>query len=242
MKQIWIIARRELNSYFDSLLAYIVIILFLGFTGFFTWLFGSDIFFRKEASLEVFFNISFWTLLFFIPAITMRLIAEENSSGTLELILTKPVNEWQLVTGKFLSTMTLIAIALALTLPYYFTIWGLGPVDHGAVWSGYLGLLLMSAAYASIGIFASSLTKNQIVAFLIALIISIFFHLLFSLLSLNLKGWSGNILNFLSVRTHYDSVTRGVIDSKDLIYFISLTFLGLFGSELVITRRNVTEN
>ncbi len=242
MKQIWIIARRELNSYFDSLLAYIVIILFLGFTGFFTWLFGSDIFFRKEASLEVFFNISFWTLLFFIPAITMRLIAEENSSGTLELILTKPVNEWQLVTGKFLSTMTLIAIALALTLPYYFTIWGLGPVDHGAVWSGYLGLLLMSATYASIGIFASSLTKNQIVAFLIALIISIFFHLLFSLLSLNLKGWSGNLLNFLSVRTHYDSVTRGVIDSKDLIYFISLTFLGLFASELVITRRNVTEN
>ncbi|MBN2215479.1 MAG: ABC transporter permease subunit [Bacteroidales bacterium] len=242
MKKIWIIARRELNSYFDSLLAYVVIILFLGFTGFFTWLFGSDVFFRKEASLEVFFNISFWTLLFFIPAITMRLIAEENSSGTLELILTKPVNEWQLVTGKFISTMLLIAIALGLTLPYYFTIWGLGPVDHGAVWSGYLGLLLMSAAYAAIGIFASSLTKNQIVAFLIALIISIFFHLLFSLLSLNLKGWSGNLLNFLSVRTHYDSVTRGVIDSKDLIYFISLTFLGLFASELVITKRNVTEN
>jgi ABC-2 type transport system permease protein len=242
MKQIWILARRELNSYFDSLLAYIVIILFLGFTGLFTWLYGSDVFFRKEASLDVFFNISFWTLLFFIPALTMRLIAEENSSGTLELILTKPVSEWQLVTGKFLSTLILIAIALALTLPYYFTIWGLGPVDHGAVWSGYLGLFLMSAAYTSIGIFASSLTKNQIVAFLVALIITIFFHLLFSLLSLNLKGWPGNLLNFLSVRTHYDSVTRGVIDSKDLIYFLSLTFLGLFASEIVITKRNVTES
>ena len=100
----------------------------------------------------------------------------------------------------------------------------------------------MSAAYTSIGIFASSLTKNQIVAFLVALIITIFFHLLFSLLSLNLKGWPGNLLNFLSVRTHYDSVTRGVIDSKDLIYFLSLTFLGLFASEIVITKRNVTES
>lgn len=197
---------------------------------------------RKEASLDVFFNISFWTLLFFIPALTMRLIAEENSSGTLELILTKPVNEWQLVVGKFLSTMILIAIALILTLPYYFTVWSLGPVDHGAVWTGYLGLLLMSAAYASIGIFASSLTKNQIVAFLLALIIAIFFHLLFSLISSNLKGFTGDLLNFLSLRTHYDSVTRGVVDSKDLIYFISLTFLGLFASELIITKRNVTEN
>ncbi len=203
MNQIWILTRRELNSYFDSLLAYIVIILFLGFTGLFTWLYGTDVFLRKEASLDVFFNISFWTLLFFIPALTMRLIAEENSSGTLELILTKPVSEWQLVTGKFISTLVLIAIALVLTLPYYFTIWGLGPVDHGAVWS---------------------------------------VHLLFSLLSLNLKGWAGSLLNFLSARAHYDSVTRGVIDSKDLIYFLSLTFLGLFASEIIITKRNVTES
>lgn len=242
MKQIWIITKRELQSYFDSLLAYIVIVLFLGFTGFFTWLFGSDVFLSKEASLAVFFNISFWTLFFFVPLLTMRLIAEENSSGTLELILTKPVTEWQLITGKFLSTVILISIALLLTLPYYFTVWSLGPVDHGAVWTGYLGLILMSAAYASIGIFASSLTKNQIVAVLIALLITIFFHLLFSLISYNLKGFSGNILNFLSTRTHYDSITRGVIDSKDLIYFFSLTFLGLFASELVIAKRNVTES
>ena len=157
MKQIWIITKRELQSYFDSLLAYIVIILFLGFTGFFTWLFGGDVFFRKEASMDVFFNISFWTLFFFIPLLTMRLIAEENHSGTLELILTKPINEWQLVVGKFLSTILLIGIALLLTLPYYFTIWSLGPIDHGAVWTGYLGLLFMSAAYAAIGIFATGL-------------------------------------------------------------------------------------
>lgn len=242
MKQIWIISRRELQSYFDSLLAYIVIILFLVFTGLFTWLIGSDIFLRKEASLDVFFNISFWTLFVFAPLLTMRLIAEEKSSGTLELILTKPVNEWQLVVGKFLSTVILIGITLLLTLPYYFTVWSLGPVDHGAVWTGYLGLLLMSAAYSSIGIFASCLTKNQIVAVLIALLITIFFHFIFGMVSFNLKGLPGNILNYLSTQTHYDSITRGVIDTKDLIYFISLTFLGLFGSELVLAKRNVTES
>ncbi len=242
MKQIWIITKRELNSYFDSLLAYILIILFLGFTGLFTWLFAGDIFYTKEASLATFFNVSFWTLFVFIPLLTMGLISEENNSGTLEMILTKPLNEWQLVTGKFLSIVILVAIALGLTLPYYFTVWYLGPVDHGAVWTGYLGLLLMSSAYAALGLFASSITKNQIVAVLLAFLILIFFHWLFSLLSSGMKGIPGAVLNYLSTRTHFDSVTRGVLDTKDIIYFASVTFLGLFASELVIAKRNVTES
>ena len=242
MKQIWIITRRELGSYFDSLLAYILIILFLGFTGFFTWLFGGDIFYNKEASLATFFNVAFWTLFVFIPLLSMRLIAEENSSGTLEMILTKPVNEWQLVVGKFLSVIMLVAIALALTLPYYFTVWYLGPVDHGAVWTGYLGLILMSSAYAALGLFASSLSKNQIVAVLLAFSLIIFFHWLFSLIATNLKGLPGSIISYLSTQTHFNSVTRGVLDTKDIIYFISVTFLGLFLSELIIAKRNVTES
>ncbi|MBN2519551.1 MAG: ABC transporter permease, partial [Bacteroidales bacterium] len=161
MDKIWIITKRELRSFFDSLMAYIMIVLFLGFSGFFTWLYGSDVFFVGQASLQAFFGIAYWTLFFFIPALTMRLIAEENRVGTLELILTKPVSDWQFVVGKFLATLILILIALVLTLPYYFTVWSIGPIDHGAVWSGYLGLLLMSAAYISIGIFASSITNNQ---------------------------------------------------------------------------------
>lgn len=242
MRQIWILTKKELKSYFDSLLAYIMIVVFLGFTGFFTWLFGRDVFFIKEASLEAFFNAAFWTLFLFIPALTMRLIAEERRSGTIELLLTKPLNDWQLVTGKFLATLLLIAIALILTLPYYITVWSLGPIDHGAVWTGYLGLILMSAAYTSIGVFASSISNNQIVSFLMALMIIILFHLLFTLISSNLSNTFGNLLNYLSTRTHYDSITRGIIDSKDLIYFLSITFLGLFGAELVIAKRNISSD
>jgi ABC-2 type transport system permease protein len=242
MRQIWIVCKRELNSFFDSLLAYIMIIAFLGFSGFFTWLYGRDVFLVKQASLQSFFDVAYWTLFFFIPALTMRLIAEEKNSGTLEMILTKPVSDWQFVVGKFLSTLLLISISLVLTLPYYITISSIGPVDHGAVWTGYLGLLLMSAAYISIGVFSSSITNNQIVAFLVALLIGIFFHLLFSLLARNFSGILGNILNYLSIDTHYNSITRGVIDSKDIIYFLSVIFIGLASSELVLSKRNISDN
>ena len=242
MRQIWIVCKRELNSFFDSLLAYIMIIAFLGFSGFFTWLYGRDVFLVKQASLQSFFGVAYWTLFFFIPALTMRLIAEEKNSGTLEMLLTKPVSDWQLVTGKYLSALCLIVISLLLTVPYYITIASIGPVDHGAVLTGYLGLILMSAAYISIGVFTSSITNNQIVAFLLALLIGIFFHLLFSLLSRNLSGILGNILNYLSLDTHYNSVTRGVIDTRDLIYFVSVIFTGLFFSEIVLSKRNVSDN
>ena len=242
MRQIWIVCKRELNSFFDSLLAYIMIIAFLGFSGFFTWLYGRDVFLVKQASLQSFFDVAYWTLFFFIPALTMRLIAEEKNSGTLEMLLTKPVSDWQLVTGKYLSALCLIVISLLLTVPYYITIASIGPVDHGAVLTGYLGLILMSAAYISIGVFTSSITNNQIVAFLLALLIGIFFHLLFSLLSRNLSGILGNILNYLSLDTHYNSVTRGVIDTRDLIYFVSVIFTGLFFSEIVLSKRNVSDN
>src|SRR5271157_138257 len=143
MKKIWIIAHHELTTFFDSLMAYIMLVAFLGFTGFFTWLFGSDVFLVNQASLQSMFGIAYWTLFFFIPALTMRLIAEEKKSGTLELLLTKPITDWQVVTGKFTATLILICIALALTLPYYITVASLGPVDHAAVWSGYLGLMLV---------------------------------------------------------------------------------------------------
>jgi ABC-2 type transport system permease protein len=241
MRQIWIIAGKELNSFFDSLLAYIMIIAFLGFSGLFTWLYGRDVFFLKQASLQSFFDVAYWTLFFFIPALTMRLLAEEKNTGTIEWLLTKSVSDWQVVTGKFLSTLLLICIALALTLPYYITVANIGPVDHGAVITGYMGLIFMSASYISIGLFASSLTSNQIVSFLIALLIGIFFHMLFGMLAQNFTGITGNILNFLSISTHYESISRGVIDSKDLIYFLSIITLGLFASEFMLSKRNIVE-
>ena len=178
MKKIRVITRRELASYFDSLVAYVMIILFLGMSGFFTWLFGNTIFLINQASLQVFFAISYWTLFFFIPAITMRSLAEETKSGTIELLSTKAVNDWEIILGKFSSALILIIIALFCTIPYYISVSMLGDVDHGATWGGYLGLILISAMYISIGIFASSITSNQIVAFLVALFIGLFFHIL----------------------------------------------------------------
>lgn len=239
MNKIWIITKRELRSFFDSLMAYIMIILFLGFSGFFTWLYGSDVFIVNQASLQSFFGIAYWTLFFFIPALTMRVIAEERRSGTLEHTLTKPISDWQFIVGKFLAILLLIAIALALTLPYYFTVWSIGPIDHGAVWSGYLGLILMSAAYISIGIFASSITNNQIIAFLSALFIGIFFHIIFGVLSASMTGFIANIFDYLNLQTHFESISRGVIDTKDMIYFLSLVFIGLFSSEAMLAKRNI---
>ena len=237
MKKIWIITKHELQTTFDSLIAYIMIISFLGFSGFFTWFFGGDIFYVNQASLSTFFNVSYWTLFFFIPALTMKLIAEEKKAGTMEMLLTKPITERQILWGKFLAILLLIIIALALTLPYYITVWILGPIDHGAVWSGYLGLILMSAAYISIGIFTSCLTNNQIVAFLLALLIGVFFHVIFSMLSSNFTGTISSVFNYLSLSTHFESISRGVIDSKDIIYFLSVIFLGLTGSEAILMKR-----
>lgn len=239
MKQIWIITKRELQAIFDSLMAYIMIVAFLGFSGFFTWLYGADVFFVGQASMGTFFGIAYWTLFFFIPALTMKLIAEEKKTGTLEILLTKPVTDWQIIWGKFLGTLLLIVIALALTLPYYITISNLGPIDHGAVWTGYLGLILMSSAYISIGIFTSSITNNQIVAFLLALLIGIFFHIIFGVLAGSFSGMIGKIFHYLSLSTHYESISRGVIDSKDIIYFLSVIFMGLIGSEAVLAKRNI---
>ncbi len=237
MNPIWIIAKRELGSFFDSLVAYIMLIAFLGFSGFFTWLFGSDIFFVKEASLQVFFGVAFWTLFVFIPAITMRQLAEEKKTGTIEMLLTKSVNNRQLVLGKWLACFLLVAIALLFTLPYYFTVASLGEIDHGATISGYLALLLMSAMYVSIGIFASSLTNNQIVAFLLALLIGIFFHFLFGIMAGSTSGWLSEILDTLSLSNHFESISRGVLDSKDLIYFISITLFGILMAEYMIAKR-----
>ncbi len=240
MKEIWIITKRELQAYFDSLMAYILLVLFLGFSGFFTWIYGSDIFFVKQASLLVFFNIAYWTLFFFIPALTMRLLSEENRSGTIELLLTKPVTDWQVIIAKFSSALLLIIAALALTLPYYFTVSSLGNIDNGAVFSGYLALILISAMYIAIGIFTSSVTNNQIVAYLLALSIGIFFQIIFQMLSSNFTGILGQITDYLSISSHFESMTRGVIDSRDIIYFLSVVFMGLvFAESMLLKKRHV---
>lgn len=241
MKQIWILSSKELKSFFDSLIAYILLVVFLGMSGFFTWIYGSDVFFIGQATLQPFFSVAYWTLFFFIPALTMRMIAEEKGSGTIELLLTKPISDWQVVLGKFLASLLLIVIALALTLPYYISISMLGPIDHGAVWCGYFGMILLSMTLISIGIFASSITNNQIVAFLLSLFVGVFFLIIFNVLASNSTGFLGNLLQYLSLSTHYDSMARGVIDFKDIVYFGSISFFSLMLASTVLSKRNVVD-
>ncbi len=236
MKSVWIVARRELASFFDSLIAYIMVGLFLGFTGFFTWLYGSDIFLVGQATLRGFFTVASWTLFFFIPALTMRMLAEERRSGTLELLLTKDISDREVVLGKFTATLLLIGIALAATLIYPITVANLGDLDNGGTICGYLALVLMSMAYTAIGLFASSVTSNQIVAFLGALFIGLFFHILFGVLAGNMTGFAGMLFDTLDMQSHFDSMSRGIIDSQDLIYFLSITAFGLFLAEIALAR------
>src|SRR6056297_179515 len=236
MNSTWIIAKRELGSFFDSLVAYVLVVLFLGFSGFFTWLSTNNVFYFNQASLTVFFRISYWTLFIFIPAITMKLIAEEKKTGTIELLFTKPISDWNIIMGKFIAALLLIVVALVLSLPYYFTVWSLGPVDHGAVLLGYLGLIFMSGVYISIGLFASSITNNQIVAFLLALLIGVFFHILFGVFANGLTGSAGMVFDYLDMNSHMESISRGVLDPADVIYFLSVIFLGLAGTEAVLAK------
>jgi len=245
MRPILILAKRELNSFFDSLIAYMLIIIFLGFSGLFTWItasfFGPDVFLSGQANLRPFFYVAYFTLFIFIPAITMRMIAEEKKTGTIELLLTKAVSDWQVVMGKFLACLALVAIAVFCTLPYYITISWLGPVDHGAMMAGYFGILLISCAYIGIGLFASSLTSNQIVAFLLALSLSACFMILFQFISMNLSGTLASFFDYLSFFNHYEATTKGVIDSKDVLYFLSITAFCLLATESVLAGRKVVE-
>ncbi len=240
MRVVWIIAKKELGSFFDSLIAYILLTLFLGFSGFFTWMYGNDIFLVGQTTLRGFFNIAYWSLFFFIPALTMRLLAEERKTGTIELLLTKAVTDRQVVVGKFLAALLLVAIALLFTLPYVITLSNIGNLDQGEVISGYLGLLLISAAYVSVGLYASSITNNQIVAFLTALFIGLFFHIIFGVLANNFHGIVGEVFNMLSLSAHFESISRGVVDTRDLIYFISIVAISLLLSELSLTKRNLS--
>jgi len=239
MNQIIQIARRELSGFFDSLMGYVLIIMFLGFSGFFTWIYGDDIFFIGEANLNMFFKVAYWTLFFFIPSLTMRALTGELRAGTLELLLTKPISYWQLILGKFFSAFILISMALVPSLIYYISLWSIGSVDHSAIILGYLGLLLMSMSYIAMGIFCSSLSDSPIIALLSTLFIGIFFHQIFETLGSTSLGMTGSILSFMSMFTHFESISRGIFDLQDIIYFFSLILFGLYASKVILLSRNL---
>ena len=239
MNKIWILTKKEIKVFFDSLLAYILLFIFLGLTGFFTWLFLFDIFSNGQANLKPFFRVAFFTFSVFIPAITMSSFAEEKNQGTIELLLTKSISDWQVVMGKALAVFILVLIAIGLTLPYYISITYLGDnIDHGMIICGYLGLILVSLSATAIGIWASSIAQNQITALLISLGIIVVLIGLFWIMSFFTSGMVSNVVDSLSMFAHFESMMRGVIDIKDVVYFLSIFAAGMLLTEAQLSKRH----
>lgn len=233
MHNVYHIFRREFRSYFDSPIAYIVLMFFLLVSGYF---FTSNLFLMNQASLRTLFGIVPLLFVFFIPAISMRLIAEEKKSGTIELLFTAPIRDSEIVLGKYLAAFGLILVLLAFTLIYAFSVSALGDMDGGQVVAGYVGLLLIGAAYLAIGVFASSITENQIVAFIVALAISFFFFILDKILFF-VPASIASILEYLAIEYHFQNIARGVIDSRNVIYYLSMIFVGLMLASHALSRR-----
>ncbi len=236
--------KKEINGFLNSLIGYIVMVVFLLMTGLFLWVFPLEfnVLDFGFASLDGLFILAPFVFLFLIPAITMRSFADEKKSGTLELLMTQPLTDLQVILAKYFAGVVLVVISLVPTLVYYVSIYllGLPPgnLDSGSIWGSYLGLLFLGASFVSIGIFASSLTDNQIVSFILAVFISFFLYMGFEFIyNFILSGKTGLIIESLGLNAHYSSISRGVIDSRDLIYFISVTALFILLTKLSLESR-----
>jgi ABC-2 type transport system permease protein len=227
------ITKRELRSAFNSPVAYIVIAAFMLFSGYF---FCKELFLYKQAEMRGFLSMTPWLFAFFVPAATMRLLAEEKGSGTLELLITMPVRDWDVVVGKFLAARGLLAVLIVLTVPYAVTLAFLGPLDKGPAFTGYVGILLMSGAFAGIGLMASSLTRNQVVAFIIALGISLALCVFGIVIQVSPEPLQP-LLAFLAVSQHLESINRGVLDTRDLLYFLSIIAITLVVTKVSLESR-----
>jgi ABC-2 type transport system permease protein len=217
------VAKREIRAYFNSPVAYIVVTVFMLIVGYLYW---SQLFLERQTELRYYFNLTPLVFTFIIPAITMRLLAEEKGAGTLEMLITMPVRDWEVVLGKFLAGMTMLAAIVGMTMFYGLTLAILGPIDRGPMLTGYLGLLLMGGAYIAIGVMASSLTRNQIVAFILAFAIS-FALFIFGQIVQYAPGWLAPVLSFLSMGNHFESLSRGVVDSRDVLFYVSVMVVSL---------------
>ena len=222
------IVLREIKSFFGSPIGYLVIAIFLLINGLFLWVFEGEYNILKTgfADMTPFFTLAPWILIFLIPAVTMRSFSDEKKQGTLELLLTKPLPIWQIVNGKFLGALLLILMAIVPTFIYVWTIYGLGMpegnIDMGSTIGSYFGLLFLISGYSSIGIFTSTLSENQIVAFIVAVFLCFFLYFGFEGLATVVPNIS-NFISALGMQDHYKSMSRGVIDTRDIIYFVSIT-------------------
>ncbi len=240
----WSLYKKEIRGFFSSLTGYVVVIVFLLLNSLFMWVFSGsmNVLDSGYASLNTLFVLAPWVFLFLVPAITMRMFSEEKRAGTLELLFTRPMTDLGIVTAKFLAAWMLVLISVLPTLIFFGSVWLLGSprgdIDTGGTWGSYIGLVFLGGIYAAVGIFSSSLTSNQIVAFILAVLLSFLFYLGFNFIgSAGQTGEVVHIIETLGIDYHYQSMSRGVIDSRDMIYFIGVIFLFLYLTRTVLVSR-----
>lgn len=236
---------KEIRAFLSSVTGYVVILVFLVTTGLFLWFFQTDlnILDYGYANLDGLFIVAPLVFLFLVPAVTMRSFSEEKKSGTIELLFTRPISDMQIILAKFFAAVTLIIFSLVPTLVYFFSVYQLGlppgNLDAGSIWGSYIGLLFLGAVFASVGIFSSSLTDNQVVSFILAIIISAFLYLGFEFIySLDLFGSIDLFIRSLGISSHYSSISRGVVDTRDIIYFSSVIALFLYLTNFSLSKRS----
>ncbi len=238
MNAVLTLFKRELNAYFATPLAYVFIVIFLILSGIFTFYLG-NFYERNQADLQPFFIFHPWLYLFLVPAIAMRVWAEERKSGTIELLLTLPITMTQAVLAKYLAAWCFIAIALVLTFPIWLTVSYLGEPDHGVILAAYLGSLLMAGCYLAIGVCISALTRSQVIAFIISLAVCFLFTMSgFSLVLDIFSGWLPmgfvDAIAALSVLTHFQAISKGVLELRDLVYFLAMIIAWLYACAIII--------
>lgn len=241
MMNIWFIMKRELNGYFATPVAYVFIIIFLLLTGFSTFYVG-NFFERGEADLYPFFSIHPWLYILLIPAISMRLWSEERKNGSIELLMTLPVSVQEAVLGKFLAAWAFTGLALLLNFPLWITVNYLGSPDNGVIFAGFLGSLLMAGGFLAIGSCISATTKNQVISFVLSLIVSLIFVLSgYGIVLDFFSSWAPvtlvNAISSFSFLTHFDAISKGVIDMRDMFYFASVIMMWLFANAIVVNAR-----
>ena len=241
MRNIWIIAKRELGAYFGTPLAYIFLVIFVALTGAFAFYIG-NFFDRGQADLQAFFTYHTWLYLLLVPAVAMRLWAEERKTGTIELLMTLPVTTWEAILGKFFAAWAFIGVALLLTFPMWITVNYLGRPDNGVIFASYIGSFLMAGAFLAIGSAISALTRNQVIAFIVAATLCFLFVMSGSDLVLNaFRGWAPAFLvqaiASLSFLNHFDQISKGVIGLPSLLFYVSLIAFFLFANMIIVEQR-----
>ena len=236
--------KKEINGFFSSLTGYVVIIVFLLANSLFMWVFPGEfnVLDSGYANIDTLFIIAPWIFLFLVPAVTMRLFADEKKTGTIELLLTRPLTDLQIIFAKYSAGLVLVLFSLLPSLIYFISVYKLGNppgnIDTGGTWGSYIGLFFLASVYVSIGIFASSITENQIIAFIVAMAVSFLFFIGFeSISSLGAFEKFDDIIISLGINDHYKSMSRGVIDTRDIIYFISIVAVFIFFTKIVLESR-----